>query len=257
MKKSIYYKTVFQRKNIVKDFLLRLFLSVASYPRMILEVFIRKNFGERYFSFATAITIFVILLVLPALFSYVEFGWYRFEWWDMLKSNKLWYLFACVFLYVANQRRLEIQRLPSVFDFARFSLSGGAIHPILTDLVVEKKRFSIRQIEIFIEPLFFLVIGLFLGLIGQTSLCILLVVCSIIYSLSYSAAYYLGDQFIMDKIDEMIASEEMVNAFVYDRDPSQTRGFHVMGRKPASEDRRRRLWEDMMSDDDDDEAVAL
>ncbi len=256
MKKSIYYKTVFQRKNVIKDFLLKLFLSIASYPRMILEVFIRKNFGERYFSFATAITIFVILLLIPALSSRYYFNDFRFDGWDMLMENKLWYIFACAFLYVANQRRLEIERLPSVFDFARFSLSNGIIHPFFQKLVLDKSNYTIRQIEIFIEPLVFLAIGLLLAPMGQAPLSILLVVCSIIYSLSYSAAYYLGDQFIMDKIDEMIASEEMVNAFVNDLDPSQTRGFNFIGRKPASPERRRQMCDDMVSDDDD-EALAV
>lgn len=256
MKKSIYYKTVFQRKNVIKDFLLKLFLAIASYPRMILEVFIRKNFGERYFSFATAITIFVILLILPTLFSYYQFNWYRFELWEMIMDNKLWYVFACAFLYMANKRRLEIKRLPSVFDFARFSLSGGAIHPKLNELVVKKEQFTIRQIEIYIEPLICFLFALSLFIFGQTPLSILLMVCSIIYSFSYSAAYYLGDQFIMDKIDEMIASEEMVNAFVNDLDPSQTRGFNFIGRKPASPERRRQMCDDMFSDDDD-EAIAV
>lgn len=256
MKKSIYFRTVFQRKNIIKDFLLRLFLSIASYPRMVLEVFIRRNFGERYFSFATAITIFVILLILPAIFSDFQFNSYRFEGWEMINDNKLWYIFACSFLYVSYQRRLEIKRLPSVFDFERFTLYAGLLHPVLLDTLFKKRSFTIREIEIFIEPLFFLIIGIFFGLIGQVSLSILIISCSIIYSLSYSAQYYFGDQFIMDKIDEMIASEEMVNSFVYDVDPSKTRGFYAFGRKPASEEKRQNLYDNYMSDDDDD-AIAL
>ncbi len=256
MKKSIYYKTVFQRKNIIKDFLLRLFLSAASYPRMILEVFIRRNFGERYFSFVTAITIFIILLILPAIFSEYQFNSYHFEGWEILKDNKLWYIFACAFLYVSYRRKLEIKRLPSVFDFARFSLSNGILHPFLLEELFKRKVFSIRQIEIYIEPLFFLIIGVFFGLIGQPFLCILIITCSIIYSLSYSGAYYFGDQFIMDKIDEMIASEEMVNSFVNDVDPSETRGFYVYGRKPSDQEKRQKLYEYYLSDDDD-EAIAL
>lgn len=256
MKKSIYFRTVFQRKNVIKDFLLRLFLSIASYPRMVLEVFTRRNFGERYFSFATAITVFVILLILPAIFSDFQFNTYRFEGWEMVNDNKLWYIFACIFLYVSYQRMLEIKRLPSVFDFARFSLSNGILHPFLLEIIFKKSSFTVRQIDIFIEPLFFLIIGILFGFIGQTSLSILIISCSIIYSLSYSAQYYFGDQFIMDKIDEMIASEEMVNSFVNDVDPSQTRGFYAFGRKPASEEKRQNLYDNYLSDDEDD-AVAL
>lgn len=254
-KKHHFYREVFRRKNLIKDFLLPLFLSIASYPRMILEVFIRKNFGERYFSFATAITVFTILLILPFAFSFNYYGMYQPDLWSVLKENKLWYSFCIFFLYISYQRKEEIKRLPSVFDFSRFSLYGGDIHPFLIDLIYKQKAFTIRQAEIFIEPLFFFLIGLALSIIGQAPLGILIIICSLLYSLSYSGAYYLGDNFIMDKIDEMICSEELVNTFVSDLPPSETRGFHVFGRKPASEDKRRKVYEHMTSEDEDEAKV--
>jgi hypothetical protein len=47
----------------------------------------------------------------------------------------------------------------------------------------------------------------------------------------------------MDKIDEMICSEELVNSFVEGREPSQTRGFHASARKPADPEIRRKVAE--------------
>ena len=56
MTKNLYYRTVFMRVNSIKEIILGFFLAIASYPRMLLEVFTRKNMGERYFSLATAYT---------------------------------------------------------------------------------------------------------------------------------------------------------------------------------------------------------
>lgn len=63
MKKNLYFQTMFQRTNGIKMIILDFFLSIASWPRLMIEVFIRKNFGERYFSLAAAITITVILFL--------------------------------------------------------------------------------------------------------------------------------------------------------------------------------------------------
>ena len=62
------------------------------------------------------------------------------------------------------------------------------------------------------------------------------------------AAYTIGDHFIMDKIDEMICNEEMVNSFVEGRDSSETRGFSTYGRKPTDPETRRRLADAFMED---------
>ena len=77
----------------------------------------------------------------------------------------------------------------------------------------------------------------------------ILVICSIVYSLSYRAAYYQGDQFVMDKIDEMICNEELVKSFVEGRTPDETRGFNFYGRRPADPETRRRVAETFVEDE--------
>ncbi len=79
---------------------------------------------------------------------------------------------------------------------------------------------------------------------------ILLMVCAVLYSLSYMAAYHKGDQFIMDQIDEMICNEELVSSFVDELDSSQTRGVNFYGRRPADPNTRRRVADRFMDDDD-------
>ena len=65
MKKNLYFRSVFRRKNVIKEAILDLFLSTCSVPRLLLEVFIRTNMGERYFSFSTAIIATTVLAILP------------------------------------------------------------------------------------------------------------------------------------------------------------------------------------------------
>ena len=246
MKKNLYYQIMYRRGNFIKEFILGLFMGISSWLRLLLEVFIRKNMGERYFSFSSSIIVAVLLALLPFQIAEVHrFFSGDFSFWQVIGRNILWYLYLIAFLYHADLRRREVKRLPSVFDFARFSLSTGNIHPQFYNFSIDGTTPSVRTIETLLEPAFFFIIGLLLAIIGQ-SLGILLIVCSIIYSLSYVAAYHLGDNFVMDTIDEMICNEELVAAFVEGRDPSQTRGFNPYGRKPSDPEMRRRVVDDMM-----------
>ena len=76
----------------------------------------------------------------------------------------------------------------------------------------------------------------------------LLIVCSVFYSFGYAGAYHIGDNFVMDKIDEMISNEELEDSFVNDKDPSETRGFRFYGKKPTDPDMRRKVASLMTED---------
>lgn len=249
MKKNLYYQTMYARRNVLKSILLNLFIGVSSMPRLLLEVFIRRNFGERYFSFSTAI--WMILLLGGGPIARLAFG-YHFTSdvaFDFIGKNWSLYVYLGAFLFVCLKRREEVYRLPSVFDFARFSLSTGEISPVFYSVIINGQTPSVRTIETMVEPSLFFVIGLLLILLGQ-NLGYIILPCSIIYSLSYVAAYYLGDNFVMDKIDEMICNEEMVSAFVEGRNPSETRGFNPYGRKPTDPEDRRKVVDFMTSFDE-------
>lgn len=234
MKKNLYYSTVFQRKNIVTELFMSLFLSIASYPRLLLEVFLRKNMGERYFSGASVITIFFLLAALPVIKE-------RIITMEVLGNNMLYYLFLLAFLYMGFKRNQEISRLPSVFDFARYSLANGEVHPSLRKLRFADRDLDIRTIHTIIEPGIFFVAGAILIFMDQKLLGGVLAVSSVLFSLSYEAAYHFGEQMVMDEIDKIILSEDMVKAFVDEDDPSQTRGVQFFGRKPAEKEMRRRV----------------
>ncbi|RRA98642.1 hypothetical protein [Larkinella rosea] len=250
MQKNLYYRTVFKRTNAIKEAMLSFFMALSSYPRLLLEVFIRRNFGERYFSFSGSIFLALLLGLYPLLkigglsLLRPSYGYYgsSFSFGNFMLHYASWYGFLLAFLVMAVRRNEEVKRLPSVFDFARFSLSSGRLHPRFLEFKIGDRRLGLRTIETLLEPAFFFLIGLVLWMFGQ-GIGLVLILCSIIYSLSYQAAYYQGDQFIMDKIDEMICNEELVKSFVEERDPSQTRGFNFYGRRPVNPETRRKVAE--------------
>lgn len=259
MKKNLYYHTVYGRRNVIKEFILSTFLEISSGPRLLLEVFTRTKFGERYFSFSSAIILTLILAIYPIVISnmpsFDNYAYYGREESGtgigaILSKYFTWYAYLGAFMYQCFKRREEIKREPSVFDFARFSLSTGVVNPAFLDFKINGKTPTPRQVSILLEPAIFLGFGILLA-IFQQSLGYLLIFCSITYSLSWKAAFYRGDQFIMDKIDELIANEEMTESFIHGRRPEETRGFETYGRRPENTDFRRKVAETFFEYDDD------
>ncbi|WP_149242242.1 hypothetical protein [Dyadobacter sp. 32] len=254
MKKNLYYRSVLRRRNVIKEFIFDYFLAACSKPRLLLEVFIRRNLGERYFSLSTAVLMSVVLAIIPmgttlGLRALARFGYGRpFEILDFLKHELTWYMFIAGFIAMCIDRQIEIKSEPSVFDFGRYSLSSGDILPMFLNYQPFLKPLSIRTIETIVEPGFFFLIGLGLWLFQQ-HIGPLIVLCSIFYSLGYFAAYYRGDNFVMDQIDEMIFNEELTSAFIEGRNPSETRGVKYYGRKPIDPEMRRRMAENFVVED--------
>lgn len=249
MQKNLYYRSVLRRENLFKVFILGLFGSIASYPRLLLEVFFRKNFGERYFNLASAIYLTLILAVVPfaakGLMRYFDDDGSSSFW----MHYATWYIFLGLFLLKSIQHYQAMKRTPSVYDFARYSLSSGSTHPQFFKVQIPGINPDRRNIEILLEPGLFFILGIVLWLIGQ-KVGILLTICSIFYSFSYQLAYHNGDNFVMDKIDEIICNEELKKAFVDDVHEDETRGFRFMGRRPENPEMREKIMPLMLEKED-------
>lgn len=240
MKQNIYFRQYYERRNLAKDFFLGFFESIASYPKLFLEVFLRKQFGDRYFNLASVLTVAAILAWLPTvLYPIADFtsglkGIRIENFWDAYKT---WYCFLALFLIMSFLRWRETRRSPSVFDFEQFSLSTGEIYPYFYRLPFKP---SVRTIETLCEPALPFLLGAFFWLLKQP-VGTLLMVCSVVYAFANMAAYRKGDDIIKSKIDEIIANEEMRNVFVLRLRASQTRGFQVKADLPNSPERREKL----------------
>ena len=258
MKKNLYYQTMYGRKNSFKQIFYKAFLSLSSYPRLLLEVFIRKNFGERYFNLGSVFGATVVFAFLPKIiFTISTAGNYRVRTGDFWKDYALWYVFLLAFLAVSFKRWAENRRNPSVFDFEQFSLHAGDINPLFYELPLSGKKPDARTVETVLEPSLFLFAGIFLCLFGQWA-GFLLIICSAFYSFSYMAMYHQGDEFVMDLIDQIILNQAMEENFVDEEDDPNNRvnDFHFI-KKPRSKELRAKLLGAIMHDEkEDDEIVA-
>ncbi len=246
---ELYYRSLFERRNVIKEMILGFFDMIASYPRLILEVFIRPDMGRRYFSLATAITIFLLLCAIPVKLYYkFDLPLYRYP-----LDYPVWYVFVAAFGYFSYLRYREVRVKAGTFDFEHFSKSSGYLLPYFELFKIGKWTPTNRQKEIYLEPLHFFLAGLILFYLGQL-LGILLIFCSVVYSLSYAAAYKHGDDFVLDLIDKHIFSRDITESFITGKDKG--RGANFRGERPGSNEFRRNLWDDEKTEDADWEDVT-
>lgn len=258
MKKNLYYRAVYQRRNVIKETFLSFFMDGALTFRLILEVFIRKNMGIRYFRLSAAIwTAFFLMIVpfIPNIFGNIlpsssYYGYGSPGVWETIKEHWIWYSFITVFLYFSYLRHREVKRIHHLFDFEHFSKSAGEFHPFYLELRFKGKPFTPRQLETFIEPLPFFLIGVLFMIIGQKLFGGLIAFSAFSYAMSYRYAYMIGDNFIMDMIDEIICNKALSNTFV-DRDETSFNGFRMYAAKPKSRSLREKLLKNMIIEDDD------
>lgn len=172
----------------------------------------------------------------------------------IILKNITWYGYLAAFMYFSLQRQKEVDREPSVFDFAKYSKCTGKIHPFWFRFNYKGKPVDQRMVETLIEPAPFLIAGIVLALMSQ-AIGFVLIICSVCYSLSYFGAYYIGDNYIMDLIDKYIINEQLSDTFVDNRNPEKTKGFQIAAKKPADKELRKKLIK-FMKDDPEEDAVA-
>lgn len=251
-KVNLYYSTVYKRPNIIKGILLGLVFSMSSWPRLVIEVFLRRSMGERYFNLGSAIIIGIILTVTPFAST---MGFLGLSTGQIFSKYLSWYIFCAAYFYFTGKRWNEIKREPSVYNFGKFSVSTGYWLPFFNNIIVFGKRANPRSIAIIYEPGLFVIVGFVLFLLDQ-QLGLVLMSCGLIYSISYIAAYKQGDEFVMDQIDKIICNEEMYDSFVQKKMPEETRGFNFFGKGPDDADQREHLVNSFFADNEEPSAMA-
>jgi hypothetical protein len=92
MKVSAFYATFFRRQNLLKELFVSLFLGLCSWPRLLLEVFLRRQMGERYFSLTSVLVIFAVLCRIPSLMRHRGYNE------TAISPFAFWYVFAVAFV---------------------------------------------------------------------------------------------------------------------------------------------------------------
>lgn len=248
------FTIMYQRENKVKKLLYDFFMLISSYPRLLIEVFTRKQFGQRYFSQTSVVILALIMLYLPFFFTgNFDFVHPKRNYGEgsFMGSYATWFIYTGAFFILSYLHLTEIEKHGSVFEGKRFSLSTGNLHPIFHKIKIFESE---RMKEIIVEPAVFFILGFILWKFDQ-NIGMVLMICSVIYSLSYVAAYNGGDNFIMDKLDQMIFNEELEKVFMHDTEPEKARGVKMFSDKPTAQDLRQKIYE--VVSENEETAVAI
>lgn len=253
MQKNLYYRTVIKRYRFSRS-LGALGNYIFTTMQRLIEVFIRKDFGERHFRFSRAIGLAILLYLVPNIEGLIRLYFGDPALPHVFSVYATWYIFIVVFLCMSYVHYRAQKRSPSVFDFSRYSYSYGVLQPWFLDNPVMKKivpeKIDTRIRECFIEPAPFLVVGILLALLGQR-LGYLLILSSLSYCAMYRMAYRGGDDFVMDIIDEMVLNAEMKKNFVDSPQEDPQDGSNIRARKPTTTEQRQRVMPSIIVDEDE------
>lgn len=245
-------RSTFKRSNPLKMAILKFFWHICSYPRIIIEVFLRVDFGERYYSLFRCIVMSLALLIYPFLspYSHAQNAW------EVFFHNPIWFAFTGAFIYFAYLRRKEIKRNPRTIDFEAFSLCLGYPHPKIEALLLrtfgDLPPHDVH--EKLLEPLTAFIVGLVLLLVAQ-ALGVVLMLCAICYSVSYMAAYEFEREEMLDLIDNTIRTQQRKAIFIEGRSPRETKGVRHLGERPTREDAKAKLSAIMWGGDEAAEVI--
>ena len=195
-----------------------LIFKLSSYPSYIVEVFLRKNFGERYYTFSIAIIISIAMLF------------------PMLLEGNLrnflgipWLVFTLAFLYKSIRHRMEFRRFGTSYNFDRYSYSDGEIHPFFWNffgkeiLGVKVTRYLIH---VLIEPGLPIIIGLFLTAIPFTrGTGILILISGVLFCYRNIMKAYAARDYILDIIDEQIVMHGKHDVLMEEKPKNETKGL--------------------------------
>lgn len=136
-------KRLFQTADVVRQnpFMtagIGLILSLSSLFQAVLEVFLRRHFGYRYFSGGKLLVLLLLLLGLPFGLSILLNGKQFTP--EANLQTITWYGFAALFFYFGLRRLREMRRAPGLFDLTHYSLYSGKIYNIFYAIPVFRLR---------------------------------------------------------------------------------------------------------------------
>lgn len=248
MKKNLYYTMVF-KNSALENKSVNILLQILELPKTVLLPFLRRDMGERYFSL---LLVFFIAGLLNIAIPYLDKS-------NLPNAHHL-HIFNVLFVVISIVRYIQIRQAPSVFDFAKFSYSSGDSYAFFKKIKFRGKSFSNRTIDIFLEPIFALLIGLLFTVLFTSPAGILIMICAVCYSVSNLLRARLADHFIMDKIDEVICNEELSASFAKGEEVSPRKIPISYPNRPTNTELRNNLsglFKGGEDDEDDPDATVI
>lgn len=232
-----YYQAVHGRINLIREYLMMIFILISSLPALIVEVFLRKNFGERYINTGSILAAWYLMMNPYLFFHFKEYSFGFLITWmpkEVIRYgddifNLPYALFCTGFLIFALYHRLQFKRyLNAEFDQHRFSLSRGIPWRFWSNRM-EKKVLGIEinpyTLVVIFEPSIPLVTGLVLTVFPETrGLGGLVIIGALSYAIRGMILAIKGREYFLDKLDELIMKEELGKIILDAKQPHETRG---------------------------------
>lgn len=223
-KRNIFIEINQGRSNIVGAAIAGIFAIFASHASAIVEVFLRKRFGERYITLSQSIGLFIAMnLILPWVDKVFRL--------DMRDGDIFLLVFSLIYLGLSIYHRMEISKYGTAYDFKRFSLSDGEIAPFWYKIIGRRFlgfKISRYTVHIFLEPAIPFLIGAALMLTEYTRMVgVLLFVCGITYSMRNLSKAQQGRNWVLDNIDKQITNEMKYDVFIGRKPKKDTKGVYL------------------------------
>jgi len=255
MKENLDYKSIMKRENGFKKIIFNIFFALAVLFRVPLEIFFRKDMGHRYFSTHLTVLLGLVLFLLPFIFvggfnlSYTFKHLSYLDWSKFLTYYFTWYVYLGFYTYFGIKRWKELKNGPSVFEGLRLTTSSGTLENYYARFIPKSLLYTARYCDIYGEPMPMFVVGLILSFISQP-IGMFLMLCSIIYSISYMAAYHNGDTAIMDMLDDEIINEHAESVFMDEENIADSHGIQFYMKRPGSEKLKQKFAKKMFGNED-------
>ncbi|MEM9884373.1 MAG: hypothetical protein AAF849_00660 [Bacteroidota bacterium] len=255
-KRNIFIEINQGRRNTAREFIIGFFMLFASHGSAIVEVFMRRKFGERYITLAQSIGIFfVVSIFFPLIYSWFvlaigeiarQLGERSFPERPSGISFLLLFIFMLAFLVMSIYHRLEIKRYGTTYDFKRFSLSDGEIHPLWWNLIGKEIfgfKISHYTVRVLLEPLVPIALGFLLSFIPGINLVgTLLLICGISFMARNFNKAQMGRDWVLDNIDKKISNDMKYDVFIGRKSKKDTKGIYLPIELPESEETRKSLY---------------
>ncbi|GAA3643602.1 hypothetical protein [Flavivirga jejuensis] len=238
-KRNIFIETHKGRQNHAGDFIFGFFMMFASHASAIVEVFLRKRFGERYITFSQSITLF---FVLNFGYAYLD-DIFRFR---LDGDTYSIFIFSTVFLVFSIRHRMEVSKYGTAYDFKRFSLSDGETANFWSRVIGKKFlgiKISSYHVHTLLEPAIPVIIGIpLLPLEFTRPIGVLLIICGIIFGIRNFSKAQKGRNWVLDNIDKKITNEMKYDVFIGRKPKQETKGVYLPIDLPEDEGLRKSLY---------------
>lgn len=243
-KRNVFIETHQGRGNAVLALVFAVFGFFLSAASSIVEVFLRKKFGERYLTLSQAIILFILMNIAYSSLEIISIMIFR----ERLGRNgeTFLFIFSCIYLGFAIKHRLEIRKYGTAYDFKRFSLSHGLRAPFWRK-IIGKKYIGIRVtnylVSVLLEPAIPVLIGLlFIPFEFTRTVGVILMFSGVCFGVKNFQMAQMGRNWVLDNIDKKITNEMKYDVFIGRKPQSETKGVYLPIELPEDEATRLALY---------------